>query len=941
MGSSLPPKEANLFKLIVKAYESKQYKKGLKASDAILKRFPDHGETLAMRGLTLNCHNRKAEAYELVRRGLKNDLKSHVCWHVYGLLYRSDREYREAIKCYLNALRLDPDNLQILRDLSLLQAQMRDRAGFVETRRQLLTLKPSHRNSWIGFAVAQHINGNPAMAVQIVQAYEGTLEEDFPPENERYEHSEMLMYKVLLLEECGASEKAFDELSKQEQKILDKLSLKERRAALLLQLRRPAEAEKVYRSLLALNSDNYRYYEGLQACLGLKPTQGGAYAAQLLSQLTTLYSDLQKQYPHSTAAKRIPLDFLQGAAFLSAAEAYVRPFLQKGVPSIFSDLKPLYRQPGKADALEHLFLDIESSMRSEEMSSSKKEDSQAGVASNSSPTLLWTLFLLAQHYNKRKQCGKALKKIDEAILRDNSIPDFYLVKGRVLKYAGDQPAAAALADEARTMDLADRFLNSECVKRLLEADQIDKAEKTAALFTKDGEQHNNLFDMQCMWYEIASGNSHLRQREFGKALKKYLAVHKHYTDIVEDQFDFHTYCLRKMTLKAYVSMLQFEDHLHSHKFFCRGAAGAIRCYLEIFDAPPKTSADDDDALLQSMSPSERKKLRQKQRKAEARAKKVPASYDVVVQSAMCSLRLNVCPLHLLKQYSCALQEAEDRTKQEEAAATAAATSPGAKGSKKTGTEKVKAIDPDPDGVQLAQVDDPLGEAIKSLQLLQLHASDRFETHLLAFEVYIRRRKILLGLQALKRMLRLDSHSAALHRSMVRFFHLVESLPSPKTAGERLVQEVVEAEKGQFAGLDSASLQAYNDAFLKSHSGSLPHRLAAAEMSLLLTPTDTASAVRILERAEPSFHGRDEEAAEATCVWSLRDCVAVDELLKSKLQDTAASASWRARCQKLFPYAACFEADRSSAVVGLPSRTALVKERAALSSGTPQVLANGI
>ena len=52
---------------------------------------------------------------------VQNDLKSHVCWHVYGLLYRSDRDYREAIKCYRNALRIDPDNIEILRDLSLLQ----------------------------------------------------------------------------------------------------------------------------------------------------------------------------------------------------------------------------------------------------------------------------------------------------------------------------------------------------------------------------------------------------------------------------------------------------------------------------------------------------------------------------------------------------------------------------------------------------------------------------------------------------------------------------------------------------------------------------------------------------------------------------------------------------------------------------------------------------
>lgn len=34
------------------------------------------------------------------------------------------------------------------------------------------------------------------MAASILEAYEGTLEEDFPPESERYEHSEMLLYKV-------------------------------------------------------------------------------------------------------------------------------------------------------------------------------------------------------------------------------------------------------------------------------------------------------------------------------------------------------------------------------------------------------------------------------------------------------------------------------------------------------------------------------------------------------------------------------------------------------------------------------------------------------------------------------------------------------------------------------------------------------------------------
>jgi N-alpha-acetyltransferase 15/16, NatA auxiliary subunit len=85
-----------------------------------------------MKGLILTYQDKKEEGYELVRRGLKCDLKSHVCthcpargvspyataadrappfvcpaWHVYGLIYRADRNYEEAIKCYRNALRID------------------------------------------------------------------------------------------------------------------------------------------------------------------------------------------------------------------------------------------------------------------------------------------------------------------------------------------------------------------------------------------------------------------------------------------------------------------------------------------------------------------------------------------------------------------------------------------------------------------------------------------------------------------------------------------------------------------------------------------------------------------------------------------------------------------------------------------------------------------
>ncbi|TKY64516.1 N-alpha-acetyltransferase 16, NatA auxiliary subunit [Spatholobus suberectus] len=857
MGASLPPKEANLFKLIVRSYETKQYKKGLKAADAILRKFPDHGETLSMKGLTLNCMDRKSEAYELVRQGLKNDLKSHVCWHVYGLLYRSDREYREAIKCYRNALKIDPDNIEILRDLSLLQAQMRDLPGFVETRQQLLTLKPNHRMNWIGFSVAHHLNSNASKAVEILEAYEGTLEDDYPPENERCEHGEMLLYKISLLEECGFLERAAEELHKKESKIVDKLAYKEQEVSLLVKLGHLEEGEALYQALLSMNPDNYRYYEGLQKCVGLY-LEDGQYSPDQIDRLDSLYKTLAEQYKWSSAVKRIPLDFLQGDKFREAADNYIRPLLTKGVPSLFSDLSSLYNHAGKADILEQLILELEHSIRTSGQYPGRVEKEPPS-------TLMWTLFLLAQHYDRRGQYEIALSKIDEAIEHTPTVIDLYSVKSRILKHAGDLVAAAAFAEEARCMDLADRYVNSECVKRMLQADQVAVAEKTAVLFTKDGDQHNNLHDMQCMWYELASGESYFRQGDLGRALKKFLAVEKHYADISEDQFDFHSYCLRKMTLRTYVEMLKFQDQLHSHAYFHKAAAGAIRCYIKLHDSPPKSTAEEDDNMSKLL-PSQKKKMRQKQRKAEARAKK----------------------------------EAEE--KNEESSAS---------GVSKSGKRHVKPVDPDPNGEKLLQVEDPLSEATKYLKLLQKNSPDSLETHLLSFELYTRKQKILLAFKAVKQLLRLDAEHPDSHRCLIKFFHKVGSMNAPVTDSEKLIWSVLEAERPNISQLYEKSLFEANDSFLEKHKDSLMHRVAFAEILHILDSNRKSEAVKFIEESKNNIVPGN-GALGPIREWKLKDCIAVHKLLGTVLADQDAALRWKVRCAEYYPYSRYFEGSRSSA-----------------------------
>lgn len=76
----------------------------------MLQKYPEDGETLAMKGLFLHTTGKKEEGYEYVRKGLRFSMKSRVPWHIFGVLYRTDSNYDQAIRSFLNALQHDPDS---------------------------------------------------------------------------------------------------------------------------------------------------------------------------------------------------------------------------------------------------------------------------------------------------------------------------------------------------------------------------------------------------------------------------------------------------------------------------------------------------------------------------------------------------------------------------------------------------------------------------------------------------------------------------------------------------------------------------------------------------------------------------------------------------------------------------------------------------------------
>lgn len=200
-------------------------------------------------------------------------------------------------------------------------------------------------------------------------------------------------------------------------------------------------------------------------------------------------------------------------------------------------------------------------------------------------------------------------------------------------------------------------------------------------------------------------------------------VVKHFDDFHEDQFDFHSYCIRKVTLRAYTQVLKFEDNLWSEDYYFTAASGIIKIYLHLYDSPA-TTKEDAEPDYSKMSAAERKKAKAIARKKKKQAEKKEAENQ---------------------QNDGADAEKGDQTN----------------GGKKTD------LDEDPDGEEMMKKD-PLEEGKKYSAILSKHCQHKIETWALQYDVAVRRKKWLLALQALFKMRKLDPDSAEFFERVADF-----------------------------------------------------------------------------------------------------------------------------------------------------------------------------
>jgi tetratricopeptide (TPR) repeat protein len=434
----------------------------------------------------------------------------------------------------------------------MLQIQMRDLDGFAITRNTLLALKPNAKINWMAFALARHLTGELRGAVKVIDTYMGTLTEGSPELGRCFESGELALYKNSILAEIpGNYKEALDHLNVCEGIVVDRGALLMKRGEYQLKLKDYVAVRRSVMQMFQRGMTENHTVHSLYMCAVLELEGSECDEALKLPGTQTLatmmpLSDQQKKRlqeayekelapfsQNSNAIQRIPYSLLDDESLRPMLDLRCRKDLSKGVPSLCSELRSylwtdkdgrFVRTEDPVDIKSHqrykMIVDMVDGYTSNLESTSKfaSDDEKEEPPS----TLLWAWYLRAALHEMAGELIEGVALLDKCLEHTPTLVDIYELKSALLKSAGDIQAAVDCLEKGRELDLQDRYINNQTAKYMLQAGKDEEALKRIALFTKhEGNPEQNLYDMQCSWYELESAASLARKEDWGRSLKKY------------------------------------------------------------------------------------------------------------------------------------------------------------------------------------------------------------------------------------------------------------------------------------------------------------------------------------------------------------------------------------------------------------------------------------
>ena len=296
-----------------------------------------------------------------------------------------------------------------------------------------------------------------------------------------HECSEVVLIAIRSLMAQNKNEEALNFLNTNKRLIVDTVALNDYLGKIYSNLGNIDKSVEAYEELLQLNSANLDTYKKIITAKGVELPAKLTVALSEEDQATVkgILDTYIQGFPRVNSHLRIGLRYLQGDAFSQYLEKYMRPLIIKGVPSLMMDLRELYDIPEKVQAM-GAYLETALQQMEEDMTL------KAGDEEEQDPTVqLWLYYFISQHNLFQNKLTEALLFVNKAIDHTPTLLELYTLKGTIYQKSGDRERSAALYEEARNLDKADRAINAISAMQTLKIGNVEQGTQIMDIFVKD------------------------------------------------------------------------------------------------------------------------------------------------------------------------------------------------------------------------------------------------------------------------------------------------------------------------------------------------------------------------------------------------------------------------------------------------------------------------
>ncbi len=181
----------------------------------------------------------------------------------------------------------------------------------------------------------------------------------------------------------------------------------------------------------------------------------------------------------------------------------------------------------------------------------------------------------------------ALNVINFAIESHPDYNDFALLKAHVQKHMDSKKDAIETVAKIKNLMINDKFSASKVAKYMIRYGSISEAQEIMSKFIQkpnQKERMGDLHEMQAVWYLIEMGDRLFEDKKFLHAACFYHKIELIFAEFIDDQLDFHGYCLRRMSFIEYMNFLKFLDsQLKTSDILKRALIGVSRCLIIMAD----------------------------------------------------------------------------------------------------------------------------------------------------------------------------------------------------------------------------------------------------------------------------------------------------------------------------------------------------------------------